>query len=73
MPSPVAAVVLTDDERAQSVSWSHQAGSANALALRSRIVLAEADGLRNTSTAAELPISSCSSRTPPRPGSTVER
>lgn len=33
-------------------------------------MLAGADGLRNTSTAAELPISSCSPRPPPRPGST---
>ena len=70
MPGPVAAVVLTDDERAQSVSWSRQAKSANALALRSRIVLAGADRLRDTATAAELPISSWISRPPPRPGST---
>jgi len=40
MPSPVAAVALTDDERTSSVSWSHQVESANALALRSRIVRA---------------------------------
>jgi transposase len=55
MPSPVAAAVdLTDDERAQLVAWSRRSTSANALAMRSRIVLAAADGLGNTAIAAKL-------------------
>jgi len=33
-------LVLTDDEREQLVRWSRRAASAQALALRSRIVLA---------------------------------
>jgi transposase len=44
MPSPVAVpVVLTDDEREQLQAWSRRPTSAQALALRSRIVLACAD------------------------------
>jgi transposase len=55
MPSPVAAVVeLTEDERAQLVVWSRRAKSANAVATRSRIVLAAAEGLGNTAIAAKL-------------------
>jgi transposase len=57
VPSPVAAVVdLTDDERAQLLAWSRRAKSANALAMRSRIVLAAADGLGNTAIADKLDI-----------------
>lgn len=57
MPSPIAAVVaVTDEERAALVSWSRRAKSANALAMRSRIVLAAADGLGNTAIAAKLDI-----------------
>jgi transposase len=63
MPSPVAAVVdLTDDERAQLVAWARRAKSANALAVRSRIVLAAADGLGNTAIAAKLGIALSSAR-----------
>src|SRR6185437_434202 len=55
MPSPVAPVVeLTADERAQLASWSRRPKSANALATRSRIVLAAADGLGNTAVAAKV-------------------
>jgi transposase len=57
VPTPIAAVVvLTDAERAQLVSWSRRATSANAIALRSRIVLAAADGLGNTAIAEKLGI-----------------
>ena len=52
MPTPFAPVVdLTDDERAQLVAWSRRSKSANALAMRSRIVLAAAEGLNNTAIA----------------------
>ena len=45
MPSPTAVpIVLTDDERGQLQTWSRRPSSAQALALRSRIVLACADG-----------------------------
>ena len=57
MPSPVAPVVeLSDDERAQLVAWARRAKSANALAMRSRIVLAAADGLSTTAIAERLGI-----------------
>jgi transposase len=54
--SLLAPVELSDDERAQLESWTRRRTSAQALALRSRIVLLAADGLRNTEIAAELGI-----------------
>jgi transposase len=55
MPSPVAVkVVLTDAEREQLRAWSRRPKSAQALALRSRIVLAAAEGLGNTQVAERL-------------------
>jgi transposase len=55
MPSSVLApVVLSEAERAQLGSWTRRRSSAQALALRSRIVLSAADGLTNTEIAAEL-------------------
>ena len=63
MPSPVApVVVLSADERSQLVSWSRRTTSANGLAVRSRIVLAAADGLSNTAIAQELGIAVASAR-----------
>jgi transposase len=63
MPSPVAAaVVLSDDERAQLQGWARRTTSANGLAMRSRIVLAAADGLGNTAIATELGIAVSSAR-----------
>jgi transposase len=63
VPSPVAAVVVvSEDERVQLVAWSRRAKSANALAMRSRIVLAAADGLNNTAIAAKLDIAVSSAR-----------
>ena len=44
-PKPV--LMLTDEEREQLVRWSRRAKSSQALALRSRIVLACAEGLSN--------------------------
>jgi transposase len=51
---PKAVLTLTDDERSQLVSWSRRAKSAQALALRSKIVLACAEGADNKTVAAEL-------------------
>jgi transposase len=49
MPSPIAVeVVLTGAEREQLESWVRRGKSAQALAQRSRIVLAAAEGLKNT-------------------------
>jgi len=48
--------VLTDEERDTLVSWSRRAKSAQALALRCRIVLACADGLTNAEVAEQLGI-----------------
>jgi transposase len=63
MPSPVAAaVVLTEDERTQLEAWARRPKSAQALALRSRIVLAAADGLGNTVIAARLGIALSTTR-----------
>lgn len=47
-------LVLTDDERDQLTRWSRRAKSAQVLALRSRIVLACADGIDNRTVAARL-------------------
>src|SRR5262245_54816909 len=51
---PRADLVLTDDERETLERWSRRAKSAQALALRCRIVLASADGLSNMEVASEL-------------------
>ena len=52
---PKAELVLTDEEREQLVRWSRRAKSSQALALRSRIVLACAEpGVTNAQVAAEL-------------------
>lgn len=51
---PKAELVLTDDEREQLGRWSRRAKSAQSLALRSRIVLACADGLDNTAAATRV-------------------
>jgi transposase len=49
MPSPFAAeVVLSEEEREQLESWARRRSSAQAVAMRSRIVLAAAEGLKNT-------------------------
>jgi transposase len=51
---PKAVLTLTDAERSQLGSWSRRAKSSQALALRSRIVLACADGADNKTVAAKL-------------------
>jgi transposase len=55
MPIPVAvSIELSVEERAQLESWARRHTSAQALAQRSRIVLAAAAGLKNTEIAARL-------------------
>jgi transposase len=57
MPSPVAvAIELTADERARLECWARRRSSAQALALRSRIVLLAGEGLKNTEIAERLGI-----------------
>ena len=57
MPSPVPIPIeLTDDERAQLEAWARRRSSAQALALRSRIVLAASEGPNNTEIAGRLGI-----------------
>jgi transposase len=57
MPGNVAiAIHLTVEERAQLEAWARRRSSAQALALRSRIVLLAADGLSNSEIAARLSI-----------------
>jgi transposase len=63
MPIPVpVAIELTDAERAQLQSWAGRRTSAQALALRSRIVLLAEEGLNNTHIAARLGIDVSSAR-----------
>ena len=54
MGRPTAVVVLTDDERAVLQRWARRPKSAQALALRCRIVLGAADGESNQDIAARL-------------------
>ncbi|WP_234545302.1 IS630 family transposase [Streptomyces shenzhenensis] len=56
MGRPTVEAVLTDDERETLLRWSRRATSAQALALRCRIVLACADGLSNTQVGSDLGI-----------------
>src|SRR5438477_2716306 len=51
---PKTALVLSDEERTTLLRWSRRAKSAQALALRCRIVLASAKGLSNKEVAAQL-------------------
>ena len=55
MPLPFAAEIeLTEDERAALEAWARRRMSAQGLAQRSRIVLAAAEGLKNTEIATRL-------------------
>ena len=51
---PKAELVLSEEERTTLVRWSRRAKSAQALALRCRIVLASADGANNKEVAEKL-------------------
>jgi transposase len=58
MPTPTAVEIeLTDEERGRLEAWSRRRTTAQALALRSRIVLAAADGAANYEIAERLGIS----------------
>src|SRR3954449_946109 len=58
MPSSTAAVVvLRDEERDQLQRWTRRRTSAQGLALRARIVLLAAEGLKNTEIAERLGVS----------------
>ncbi|MEU6034698.1 IS630 family transposase [Actinomadura sp. NPDC047616] len=58
MPTPKSEpVVLTDDERRTLEAWARRRKTSQALAVRSRIVLACARGASNTAVAAELGVS----------------
>src|SRR5437868_11620508 len=52
--APAVLIELTDDERARLEAWARRRTSAQALALRSRVVLAAAQGLNNTEIAQRL-------------------
>ena len=57
MPVPIASEIrLVGEERAQLEAWARRPSSAQALALRSRVVLAAAGGQNNTEIARELGI-----------------
>jgi transposase len=60
-PRPVV-IVLSEAEREQLESWSRRRSSAQALAERSRIVLAAADGLNNTEIAERLGVNVSTAR-----------
>jgi transposase len=51
---PTPPLVLTDEERATLTRWSRRAKSSQVLAMRSRIILACADGASNVDVAADL-------------------
>ncbi len=58
MPTPTAvAIEMTVEERARLEAWSRRRKTAQALALRSRVVLAAADGAANYEIAEQLGIS----------------
>jgi transposase len=58
MANPVAVeIVLSEEERVALERWARRAKSAQSLALRCRIVLACAEGLRNTEVAKRLRVS----------------
>ena len=55
MPGPrLTTLTLTDDERSKLDAWARRPKTAQRLALRSRIVLAAADGHSNTTIATDL-------------------
>ena len=51
---PTPPLTLTDEERATLIRWSRRAKSSQVLAMRSRIILACANGIANTDVATEL-------------------
>src|SRR5450759_2753948 len=59
---PKTELTLTEGEREQLVRWARRAKSSQALALRSRIVLACAEGADNKSVAARLNCAAATNR-----------
>src|SRR3954447_15711909 len=55
-PNVAVAIELSDQERLQLEAWTRRRTSAQALALRARIVLAAAEGRKNTEIAEQLGI-----------------
>ena len=55
-PNVAVAIELSDEERAQLEAWTRRRTSAQALALRSRIVLLAAEGLKNTEIAERVEV-----------------
>jgi DNA-binding CsgD family transcriptional regulator len=53
---PTARITLTDNERETLQRWARRPSSAQVLALRSRIVLASAEGRTDQDVAAELKV-----------------
>jgi transposase len=62
-PNVAVAIELSFDERCQLEAWTRRRSSAQALAQRSRIVLAAAGGLKNTEIAEQLAISRATAAT----------
>jgi transposase len=63
MPNPVAvAIELEEVDREQLESWARRRSSAQALALRSRVVLLAAEGLKNTEIAERLGVDHATAR-----------
>jgi transposase len=57
MPSPTAAVIeLSEDEREQLEAWARRPTSAQAVALRARIILVASEGLNNVEVADRLSV-----------------
>jgi transposase len=56
-PNVAVAIELSDDEQARLEAWTRRRSSAQALALRARIVLLAAAGLKNTEIAEQLRVS----------------
>jgi transposase len=56
-PNVAVAIELSADERAQLEAWTRRRTSAQALAQRARIVLAAAEGLKNTEISERLGVS----------------
>ncbi|SEM72009.1 hypothetical protein SAMN05216281_101258 [Cryobacterium luteum] len=67
---PKSELILTDEEREQLLRWSRRPTSAQALALRSRIILGCAEGLDNKSVAARSSTNRPSEATSSKPAST---
>lgn len=51
---PLAALAISSEDRTQLVAWSRRPKTAQALAMRARIVLLAGDGLSNTAIAAQM-------------------